>query len=73
MDNTKPTTIKLKDYIIKTQIEIGEVRHHFKKGNFHNNPFAFYYFVMRNSSGMTQVGSIKNRKELFKKLSEEFR
>ena len=69
----KPIKIKLKDYVIKTQIEIGEIRNHFKTGDMHDNPFLSYYFVIRNSSGMTQIGGIKTRKELFKKLAEEFR
>jgi hypothetical protein len=73
MIEQKPKAIKLKDYVIKTQIEIGEVRHRIKTGNSYDQPFAYYYFVIKNPHGLTQHGGIKNKKQLFKELAEEFR
>ena len=69
----KPTRIKLNDYVIKTKIIIGEIRHRYKIGNQIDQPFAGYYFIIETPSLKTTCGGIKNRKELFKRLAEEFR
>ena len=69
----KPVRIKLNDYVIKTKLIIGEVRNRYKVGNSIDQPFDSYYFTIQNFKGITTCGGIKTRKELFKKLAEEFR
>ena len=69
----KPARVKLNDYVIKTQILVGEVRHRIKTGNQVDQPFASYYFIIKTPTMKTTLGGIKNKKELFKKLAEEFR
>ena len=69
----KPPRIKLKSYVLKTQILIGEVRDRYKIGPMVDQPFSSYYFIIKTPTMKTTLGGIKNKKELFKKLAEEFR
>jgi len=64
---------QLKDYSIKTKVIIEEIRERYKKGNVVEQPFKMYCVTITNDSGMTMMGNIKNKRELFKKLKEELR
>jgi len=71
MNSTKSER-KLKDYTIKTKIELGEVRHRIKKGCVYEQPLAYYYLkISRGYGWMTQIGGLKSMKEVIKALKKE--
>jgi hypothetical protein len=62
--------IKLKDYVLKTKITIGEVRERYKEGNVYHQPTKHYYVDIRDINGRVICGGLKNKKEVIKSIME---